>query len=67
MEELIENILMQINKEENNCFDLTDLNTKELKKALKEEGLNKHSDPVDIKEGILDLFDTVGPEQFGVI
>ena len=67
MEELIENILMQINKEENNCFDLTDLNTKELKKALKEEGYNKYSDPVDIKEGILDLFDTVGPEQFGVV
>jgi hypothetical protein len=67
MNELILQVLNKINEAENGCFDLTNLNLKELKEALKEEGYSKHSKPSEIEEGILDLFDTIGCSEFGII
>ena len=67
MNELILQVLNKINKAENDCFDLTNLNLKELKEALKEEGYTKLSKPSEIEEGILDLFDTIGCGEFGII
>ena len=65
MEQTIKQILMKMNEKEL-IYDLTELNASKLKRALKQEGINKHSKPSDIKKGILDLFDTVGPCEFGV-
>lgn len=67
MNEKIQQVLNKLNKEENGCWDLTNLNLKELKEALKEEGYNKHSELSEIEEGILDLFDTIGYAEFGII
>ena len=67
MNELIQQTLNTLNKQENDCWNLTNLNLKELKKALQDEGYGNYSEPSEIEEGILDLFDTVGCEEFGIV
>jgi hypothetical protein len=65
----MKSILKQILHE---IFDQSTFNTKNvdwdaLKEAVKDEGVNKNSDYNDIKDTVIDLFDSVGYEQFGVV
>jgi hypothetical protein len=48
-------------------FELEDVDWKGLERAVIEEGVNKHSSLEAIKEAVIDLFDSVGYEEFGVI
>lgn len=59
-------VLQNINSENNNCFDLQGVDLDELKDAVKEEGLNKHSSLEELHECVLELFDSVGVEGFGI-
>jgi len=48
-------------------LDLSNTDWDELKEAVKEEGCNKHSGYQDIKDCIVDLFDSVGYKEFGIV
>lgn len=65
MKETIKQILNELNID--SMLDLSNTNWDELKEAIKEEGCNKHSDYQDIKDCIIDLFDSVGYKEFGIV
>jgi hypothetical protein len=48
-------------------YELEDVDWKGLERAVIREGVNKHSSLEAIKEAVIDLFDSVGYEEFGVI
>ena len=48
-------------------YELEDVDWKGLERAVIREGVNKHSSHEAIKEAVIDLFDSVGYEEFGVI
>ena len=47
-------------------FNLEDVDWRGLERAVIEEGYNKNSNIDLIKEAVIDLFDSVGYEEFGV-
>jgi len=47
-------------------YNLGDVDWKGLERAVIEEGYNKNSNIDLIKEAVIDLFDSVGYEEFGV-
>ena len=47
-------------------YNLDDVDWKQLEKAVIREGYNKNSNQDLIKEAVIDLFDSVGYEEFGV-
>jgi hypothetical protein len=61
----IEQILNEINS--NNVFNLSNVNLKELTRAVREEGVSNKSSHQMIKDVILDLFDSVGYDEFGIV
>jgi hypothetical protein len=61
----IKQVMSNINSD--NCFNLTSVHWKELTKAVREEGGNTNSKPEKIKGIILDLFDSVGHDEFGIV
>jgi hypothetical protein len=60
----IQQILNEINSD--NSLNLNSVNWKELTKAVRGEGVSKNSKSEKIKDTILDLFDSVGYEEFGI-
>jgi hypothetical protein len=64
MKKLILEVLNEMNKDL--IYDLIDVDLDGLKEALKEEGYTKHSSLSELQEGIQDLFDSVGCEEFQV-
>ncbi len=65
MKQTLIQILDEIN--EDLQFNLTQVDWNSLKEAVKDEGVNKHSSYDEIKDVVIDLFETVGYEKFGVI
>ena len=65
MKDILKQILDEIN--EDLQFNLTNTDWDELKEAVKGEGVNKNSDYDDIKDVVIDLFETVGCEVFGIV
>ncbi len=64
MKTILKQILNEIN--DDNAFNLKNVDWDALKEAVKDEGVNKNSDYNDIKDVVIDLFETVGYEEFGV-
>ena len=62
-------ILKQILHEilDHGTFNIKNVDWDALKEAVKDEGVNKNSDYNDIKDTVIDLFDSVGYEEFGVV
>ncbi len=62
-------ILKQILHEilDHSTFNTKNVDWDALNKAVKDEGVNKNSDYNDIKDTVIDLFDSVGYEEFGVV
>ena len=62
-------ILKQILHEilDHSTFNIKNVDWDALKEAVKDEGVNKNSDYNDIKDTVIDLFDSVGYEEFGVV
>ncbi len=65
MKTILKQILNEIN--DDNSFNLNNADWDALKEAVKDEGVNKNSDYNDIKDTVIDLFETVGYEEFGVV
>ena len=65
MKDILKQILSEIN--EDLSYNLTNTNWDDLKEAVKDEGVNKKSDYDDIKDVVIDLFETVGCETFGIV
>ena len=65
MKTILKQILNEINND--NSFNLKNVDWDALKEAVKDEGVNKNSDYNDIKDTVIDLFDSVGYEEFGVV
>lgn len=65
MKSILKQILNEIN--DDNSFNLKNVDWDALKEAVKDEGVNKNSDYDDIKDTVIDLFDSVGYEEFGVV
>jgi acetyl-CoA acetyltransferase len=66
MKKILKQILNEINNDENS-FNLDNVDWDALKEAVKDEGVNKNSDYEDIKDVVLDLFESVGYEEFGIV
>ena len=65
MKKILKQILNKIN--EDNSFNLKNVDWDALKEAVKDEGVNKNSCYEDIMITVVDLFETVGYEEFGVV
>ena len=65
MKEILKQILNELNID--SMLDLSNTDWDALKEAVKEEGVNKNSDYQDIKDCIVELFDSVGYAEFGVV
>ena len=65
MKTILKQILNDINID--NSFNLKNVDWDALKEAVKDEGVNKNSDYNDIKDTVIDLFETVGYKEFGVV
>ena len=65
MKTILKQILDEIN--EDLQFNLTNVDWDGLKEAVKNEGVNKHSRYNDIKDVVLDLFETIGYDAFGIV
>lgn len=65
MKQILKKILNEIN--EDLQFNLTNTDWDALKLAVKNEGVNKHSRYNDIKDVVIDLFETVGCDAFGIV
>ena len=65
MKTILKQILNEIN--DDNSFNLKNVDWDALKEAVKDEGVNKNSDYDEIKDVVIDLFETVGYEEFGVV
>lgn len=65
MKSILKQILNEIN--EDNSFNLTNVDWDALKEAVKDEGVSKNSDYDDIKDCVVDLFESVGYEEFGIV
>jgi len=65
MKKILKKILDEIN--EDLQFNLTNVDWDALKEAVKDEGVNKNSSYDEIKDVVIDLFETVGYEGFGII
>ena len=65
MKQILKQILNEIN--DDNSFNLSCVDWDALKEAVKDEGVNKNSDYDDIKDRVVDLFDSVGYEEFGIV
>jgi hypothetical protein len=65
MKTILKQILNDINID--NSFNLKNVDWDALKEAVKDEGVNKNSDYNDIKDTVIDLFETVGYEEFGIV
>jgi len=61
---IVRQIVNQINND--NCLNLVNANWHELMTAVHEEGVTKHSHVDEIKNTIIDLFDSVGYNEFGI-
>ena len=62
---ILKQILNEIN--DDNSFNLKNVDWDALKEAVKDEGVNKNSCYEDIMITVVDLFETVGYEEFGVV
>ena len=65
MKSILKQILNEIN--DDNSFNLKNVDWDALKEAVQDEGVNKNSDYDEIKDTVIDLFETVGYEEFGVV
>jgi hypothetical protein len=65
MKETLKQILNEIN--DDNSFNLDNVDWEALKEAVKDEGVNKNSDYDDIKDVVIDLFECIGYEEFGIV
>ena len=65
MKEILKKILNEINND--NSFNLGNVDWDVLKEAVKDEGVNKNSCYEDIMNTVVDLFETVGYEEFGIV
>ena len=52
---------------DDHSFNLKNVDWDALKEAVKDEGVNKNSCYEDIMITVVDLFETVGYEEFGII
>ena len=64
MKSILKQILNEIN--DDHSFNLKNVDWDALKEAVKDEGVNKNSDYNDIKDCVVDLFESVGYEEFGI-
>ena len=64
MKQILKEILNEIN--DDNSFYLGNVDWDALKDAVKDEGVNAKSDYDEIKDVVIDLFESVGYEEFGV-
>ena len=65
MKEILKKILNEIN--DDNSFNLKNVDWDALKEAVKDEGVNNDSCYEDIKDAVIDLFESVGYEEFGIV
>ena len=65
MKSILKQILNEIN--DDNSFNLKNVDWDALKEAVQDEGVNKNSCYEDIKITVVDLFESVGYEEFGVV
>jgi hypothetical protein len=65
MKTILKQILNEIN--DDNSFNLDNVDWDALKEAVKDEGYSKYSTNEDIKSYVIDLFETVGYEEFGIV
>jgi hypothetical protein len=65
MKETLKQILNEIN--DDNSFNLDNVDWEALKEAVKDEGVNKNSDYDDIKDVVIDLFECIGYEEFSIM
>ena len=65
MKSILKQILNEIN--DDNSFNLKNVYWDALKEAVQDEGVNKNSDYDEIKDVVIDLFETVGYEEFGIV
>ena len=65
MKEILKKILNEIN--DDNSFNLKNVDWNALKEAVKDEGANNNSCYEDIKDTVIDLFESVGYEEFGIV
>ena len=65
MNTVLKHILNEIN--DDNSFNLKNVDWDALKEAVKDEGINNDSCYEDIKDAIIDLFESVGYEEFGIV
>lgn len=65
MKKLLKEILDDIN--EDLQFNYSEVDWDMLKEDVKDEGVNKNSAYEDIKDVVIDLFETVGYEKYGVV
>jgi hypothetical protein len=64
MKQILKRVLNEINND--NSFNLSNVDWDALKEAVKDEGVNKNSCYEDIMITVVDLFESVGYEEFGV-
>ena len=65
MKSILKQILNEIN--DDNSFNLKNVDWDALKEAVQDEGVNKNSCYEDIMITVVDLFETVGYEEFGIV
>ena len=65
MNTVLKHILNEIN--DDNSFNLKNVDWDALKEAVKDEGINNDSCYEDIKDTVIDLFESVGYEEFGIV
>ena len=65
MNTVLKHILNEIN--DDNSFNLKNVDWDALKEAVKDEGINNDSCYEDIKDAVIDLFESVGYEEFGIV
>jgi hypothetical protein len=65
MKTILKQILNKIN--DDNSFNLKNVDWDALKEAVQDEGVNKNSCYEDIMITVVDLFETVGYEEFGIV
>ena len=64
MKQILKQVLNEINND--NSFNLSNVDWDALKEAVKDEGIDKNSCYEDIMITVVDLFESVGYEEFGV-
>ena len=65
MKKILKQILNEIN--DDNSFNLSNVDWDALKEAVQDEGVNKNSCYEDIMITVVDLFETVGYEEFRLV